>query len=1073
MITDPGFDTETFTYFIDWGDSTTPDTGSATIDQNGSVGFDTEASFDGSHTYADNNVFTVTVRVADDDMTADFTTGTDGVDFVEQSFQVTVDNVAPSIAVSAVSSSTDEGSLFTLDLGLVTEPGDDTITQFIIEWGDGDSDIVAGDPENTSHNHTYDDGTQIEEVRITLIDEDGVHTEAGVPNPFNVTVDNVDPTATFFNTGDVDEGTSGTVGFTAQFDPSNADTTAGFRYAFDFDNDGTFDSGDGTYAGSGTASATSVPASFLADGGPGVSQTVRGRIIDKDDGYTDFTTDIGINNLVPTFDAGANATVAVNSLFTRMLMFTDPGSETIAPAGWIITVNYGDGSGDQSPASFNPVTKEFELEHTYTSTGIFTVTVEVDDQDGVIASDTFDVDVFLPTFQVANFTPFASGFDVQFNRAADLLPINLYDGNDISVDAADVIVTTGGNPVDGSITWDAATDTLSFVQTGGVLADGTYDVTLRSGDDAFQDTLGDDLDGDGNGTPGDDFSTSFVVSSAGERVVWIPDFARGAGQEVNVPPIATGGLDLPISIDDATGVMAVDVDVVYDPALLDISGASLGDGPTTAGGWSITTNFVSPGLLKITISGTAALSGTDVELITLDADVPGGAPYADNQVIRLENLEVNEAAIAAKADFAVHKAAYLGDADGDGQYLGNDAALISRVVVDLDSGFDAHDWTDPVIVADSTSNGALSGQDASNVAQEAALIDVPEIPAIPALGPLAANTPGLDPELSLPEVFAAPGDTVTIPVTIEVLPAESVDPTVLSATFDVFFDDGSLALTPAEIAQGSFWNSGDGWSLTKNVLGGQARLVFFNSAPSPMGTGDIALLSYTLDNGLTPGDVVSLDIEPVDPNEGTLTWTNVDGSIAVTFTADFEPDGDVDGDDLALWQAGYGISSGAAVQDGDADRDGNVDGQDFLSWQRQFGSSLAPITAPVAALSVPSTSFEAASITSQLAEAVAQPSESPAPVSTFESSNAWIASISSANPALPSTSINDSELDTIDESFHSFAEGEAAVPFDDLSDSTESSSEEPSAFADFENDENEGDAEQFQAAIDEALELWS
>ena len=834
-ITDPGFGTETFDYYILWGDSTAADTGGATIDVPGSVGVDTEASFDGTHTYADDGVYTVTVRVADDDMPANFTTGTAGVDFVEQTLQVTVGNLAPTIAVSAVPSSTDEGSLFTLDLGAVTDPGDDTVSGCIIEWGDGGSTVLTSNPENTSHTHTYDDGTQAEAVRITLLDEDGVHAEAGVPNPFTVTVNNVDPTATFFNTGSVNEGTSGTVGFTAQLDPSSADTTAGFHYAYDFDNDGTFDLGDGTFAGSGAASAASVPASYLADGQPGASRTVRGRIIDKDNGYSDFTTTIGIDNVVPTFDAGSDASVAVNTLFTRSLMFTDPGSETISPAGWIITVNYGDGSGDQAPASFNPATKVFGLAHTYTGTGTFTVTVQIDDQDGVVATDTFDVDVFLPTFQVASFTQFASGFDVQFNRAADLLPVNLYDGNDAAVDLPDVIVTTGGNTVDGSITWDAATNTLTFVKTGGVLADGTYSVTLRSGSDAFQDTMANALDGDANGTAGDDYSTSFLVSSSGERIVSLPDFARGAGQDVNVPAAAAGGLDLPISIDDASGVTAVDVDVVYDPNLLNITGASLGAGPTGAGGWSITTNPVSPGLLKITISGTTALSGSNVELIRLDADVPSSAPYADNEVIRLENLAVNESAIAAKADYAVHKAAYLADSDGDGQYLGNDAALISRVVVDLDTGFDAHDWTDPVIVADSTGNGALSGQDASNVAQEAALIDVPEIPPLPVIGPLAAGTAGIDPELSTPTVFGAPGDTVTVPVNIEVLSGEAADPTVLSATFDVLFNNLMASLTPADIAQGSFWNSGDGWSLTKNVLGGQARLVFFNSAPSAGG----------------------------------------------------------------------------------------------------------------------------------------------------------------------------------------------------------------------------------------------
>ena len=123
---------------------------------------------------------------------------------------------------------------------------------------------------------------------------------------------------------------------------------------------------------------------------------------------------------------------------------------------------------------------------------------------------------------------------------------------------------------------------------------------------------------------------------------------------------------------------------------------------------------------------------------------------------------------------------------------------------------------------------------------------------------------GLDPTLSVSSQFAAPGDTVTVPVVIEVLAGEASDPTVVSATFDVFFKDSALSLTVGDNAQGGFWSVADDWSLTKNVVGGQARLVFFNSGgeQSLPGSGDIAYLSFTLDAGMTPGQVVNLDIEP-------------------------------------------------------------------------------------------------------------------------------------------------------------------------------------------------------------------
>ena len=62
-------------------------------------------------------------------------------------------------------------------------------------------------------------------------------------------------------------------------------------------------------------------------------------------------------------------------------------------------------------------------------------------------------------------------------------------------------------------------------------------------------------------------------------------------------------------------------------------------------------------------------------------------------------------------------------------------------------------------------------------------------------------------------------------------------------------------------------------------------------------------------------------------------------------TSDFDGDGDVDGNDLGLWNAGFGKTEVATPGDGDADANGDVDGRDFLLWQRQFGFDLTPTSA--------------------------------------------------------------------------------------------------------------------------------
>jgi PKD repeat protein len=199
-ITDPGFDNpanpsgpsvETFTYSIDWGDGTLADTGSATIDAVGSEGYLTGASFDGSHTFADNGTYIVTVIVTDDDG------GTD-----TQTFDVTVSNVNPTIDPDSVVNSSPScggaasGDAVTVELdffdpGFDHDPPEtafDTSEDFdltTIDWGDGTvettGDItvteVPGSPGvlttgGVHGSHVYEHGG-IFTITLTVRDDDG------------------------------------------------------------------------------------------------------------------------------------------------------------------------------------------------------------------------------------------------------------------------------------------------------------------------------------------------------------------------------------------------------------------------------------------------------------------------------------------------------------------------------------------------------------------------------------------------------------------------------------------------------------------------------------------------------------------------------------------------------------------------------------------------------------------------------------------------------------------------------------------------------------------------------------
>ncbi|MFZ1755800.1 MAG: hypothetical protein WAU10_18755, partial [Caldilineaceae bacterium] len=104
---------------------------------------------------------------------------------------VNVVNVAPTIALSGAAS-VNEGSSYALTLGAVTDPGDDTVSQYIIHWGDGSPDTTTASPGVVSH--TYDDGPSTSTIVVDLVDEDGTFVAAG---SLAVAVDNVAPSAIF------------------------------------------------------------------------------------------------------------------------------------------------------------------------------------------------------------------------------------------------------------------------------------------------------------------------------------------------------------------------------------------------------------------------------------------------------------------------------------------------------------------------------------------------------------------------------------------------------------------------------------------------------------------------------------------------------------------------------------------------------------------------------------------------------------------------------------------------------------------------------------------------------------
>jgi hypothetical protein len=343
-ITDPGDDTVTL-WTVHWGDGVSQDFTSGGAK---------------THTYADGpNNYTIQVDLTDEDGT--FTNA--------GSKNVTVDNVAPTILVTG-NNNVNEGSVYTVNLGAITDPGVDTVTQWIVHWGDGQTDSYASDGDKT---HTYADGPNLYTIRVDLTDEDGTHADAGSKN---VTVDNVAPTIVLSGNSNVNEGSTYTLTLGAITDPG-VDTVTQWIVHW----------GDGQ---TNTFTSTGAKTHVFADG-PNL-YTIRVDLADEDGTHANAgALNVTVDNVAPTILLSGNSNVNEGSSYALTLdTITDPGVDTVT--SWV--VHWGDGQT-------NTFTSAGVKTHVYADgPNLYTISVDLTDEDGAYTnagSKNVTVDNVAPT----------------------------------------------------------------------------------------------------------------------------------------------------------------------------------------------------------------------------------------------------------------------------------------------------------------------------------------------------------------------------------------------------------------------------------------------------------------------------------------------------------------------------------------------------------------------------------------------------------------------------------------------------------------------------------------------------
>ncbi|MFC1715666.1 PKD domain-containing protein [Candidatus Poribacteria bacterium] len=363
---------DTHTATIDWGDGTqTPGSVSETVASNGVSG-----TAIGSHTYIDDNdVYTVTVTIEDDDGGSD-----------SASFTVTVENEAPVIATSLQDQTLTECEP-TIDVAVnFTSCGfQDTYTA-VIDWGDGTqtpgtvNETVASDGVSgtVAGSHTYIDDNDVYTATVTVTDDDG----GSDSESFTVTVENERPVI-LTNTQDLpfpecDPTVSVQMEFT---DCSSPDTHTAV-----------IDWGDGTQT-AGTVNETSgtVTGSYVYTRGE-LTDPETYRIVvtvEDDDGgsssraFTAVVVDEGpmIETSLPDLTLTEDDTTV-----DLQFAFSDcnPQSTHTVVIGW----------GDNAEDTINSATNPLTINHTYPrDDGSYVVSVAVADDNGMQSEESFSVTI--------------------------------------------------------------------------------------------------------------------------------------------------------------------------------------------------------------------------------------------------------------------------------------------------------------------------------------------------------------------------------------------------------------------------------------------------------------------------------------------------------------------------------------------------------------------------------------------------------------------------------------------------------------------------------------------------------
>ncbi|MEK6259848.1 MAG: Ig-like domain-containing protein [Planctomycetota bacterium] len=333
--------------------------GNATVTISASIGVVTQNNAAGTWNWSLNAAdgpagpFTVTITATDTSGAA-----------ANATFTYSVNNVVPTISLSG-NATVHEGSPYTLNLGVVTDPGTDTITSYKINWGDGVIDNFTGNPANTTATHTFADGPGTQTNNVTVTDEDGNFLVGSL----SVQVLDVAPTIALTGNSNVNEGSAFTLNLGARTDPGS-DTVSAYSINW----------GDGNIENFTGNPANTTRTHTYADGPSNYIISVS--LTDEDGTFTGGTRAVTIDNVAPTVAGGPFSLDenSVNGTVVGSASATDPGADTFS-----FSITGGNVSGAFAiHATTGQITVANSAAIVYGTTPVFTLTVAATDSDGAV-----------------------------------------------------------------------------------------------------------------------------------------------------------------------------------------------------------------------------------------------------------------------------------------------------------------------------------------------------------------------------------------------------------------------------------------------------------------------------------------------------------------------------------------------------------------------------------------------------------------------------------------------------------------------------------------------------------------